>query len=105
MYFLTEKCLLRLLAGSDINGDSRVDGADLSLLYSNWSSSGLGDLTGDGLVDGADLGTIFGGWTEDTREGTSVPEPVVTAGHLLLLVVLRYGPSLRPPQPSRAIVS
>ena len=43
----------------DLNGDSRVDGADLGLLLSGWGKSGVTDLNGDGTTDGADLGLLL----------------------------------------------
>lgn len=67
-------CALFLLSGStthasggaccapDLNGDRRIDGADLGVLLGNWGFPGLGDLDGDGFVTGADLGTLLGAW-------------------------------------------
>ncbi|MFO0873673.1 MAG: hypothetical protein U0575_06835 [Phycisphaerales bacterium] len=46
----------------DLNGDGKVDGADLGLLLGNWSFSSLGDIDGNGIVDGADLGLLLGAW-------------------------------------------
>ncbi len=47
----------------DLNGDGKVDGADLGLLLVNWGSAGpIGDLNGDGVVDGADLGLLLVNW-------------------------------------------
>ena len=49
----------------DLNGDSQVNGADLSILLNAWGPcpSGnpgcTGDLTLDGIVNGADLGTLL----------------------------------------------
>lgn len=48
----------------DLNGDGRVDGADLGLLLSDWGSSDSeADLDGSGLVDGGDLGLILAFWS------------------------------------------
>ena len=48
----------------DFNFDSKVDGADLGLLISNWGSESaqLEDLNDDKIVDGADLGIFLGNW-------------------------------------------
>lgn len=46
----------------DLNGDFRVDGADLGALLGNWGFPGASDLTGDGTTDGADLGALLGNW-------------------------------------------
>ena len=48
----------------DLNGDGRVDGADLGLLLSDWGSlDSEADLDGSGLVDGGDLGLILAFWS------------------------------------------
>ena len=47
----------------DLNGDGRVDGADLAILLGAWGGSGLGDLDGSGSVNGADLAILLGAWT------------------------------------------
>ena len=48
----------------DLNGDGRVDGADLGIMLLYWGSSGTpGDLDGDGQVGGPDLGIMLAGWT------------------------------------------
>ncbi|MFO0961858.1 MAG: hypothetical protein U0625_03020 [Phycisphaerales bacterium] len=50
----------------DLNGDGRVDGADLGLLLAAWGTHPPGpcgpDLNGDGTVDGADLALLLGAW-------------------------------------------
>jgi len=49
----------------DLNGDGRVDGADLGMLLGSWGPCAPGcpaDLNGDGVVDGNDLGTLLGVW-------------------------------------------
>jgi hypothetical protein len=52
-----------ILAG-DVNGDGRVDGADLGILLGAWGTGGTAaDLNHDGAVDGADLGLLLGAWT------------------------------------------
>ncbi|MDA1179125.1 MAG: hypothetical protein O2931_10060 [Planctomycetota bacterium] len=46
---------------ADLNSDSRVDGADLSVVFSNWGAALVGtpgNLNGDDVVDGADVATI-----------------------------------------------
>jgi hypothetical protein len=50
------------LPAGDLNGDFRVDGADLGILLGQWGGPGSGDLNGDGRVDGADLGILLGAW-------------------------------------------
>lgn len=47
----------------DLNGDGKVDGADLGVLLSQWGSGGSADLNGDGVVNGADLGILLAAWT------------------------------------------
>jgi hypothetical protein len=48
---------------ADLDGNGRVDGADLSFLLASWAASGgPADITGDGLVDGSDLSTLLGFW-------------------------------------------
>ena len=48
----------------DLNGDGRVDGADLGIMLAYWGSTGTdGDLDGDGDVDGGDLGLLLVAWT------------------------------------------
>ena len=47
----------------DINGDGKVDGADLGLLIADWGTTGPhADLNGDGVVDGGDLGILLANW-------------------------------------------
>ena len=48
---------------ADLNGDGRVDGADLGLLMLGWGQGGSTDLNGDGTTDGADFGLLLLGWT------------------------------------------
>lgn len=52
---------------SDLDGSGTVDGADLSLLLSQWGPCPSGksceaDLTDDGSVNGADLGIVLAEW-------------------------------------------
>jgi hypothetical protein len=49
---------------ADLNGDNKVDSADLGLLLSAWGTVGANptDFDGNGVVDGADLGTILYNW-------------------------------------------
>ena len=48
----------------DLNGDSRVDGADIGVLLAAWGQSGgPADLDGDGRVGGADLTVVLTNWT------------------------------------------
>ena len=47
----------------DLNGDGKVDGADMGLMLGAWGASDpAADLDGDGDVDGADLGLLLGAW-------------------------------------------
>ena len=64
-YLLTLHCEpLEFLPG-DLNGDGRVNGEDLGLLFVAWGSNpgSPADLNGDGVVDGEDLGLFFVNWT------------------------------------------
>lgn len=47
---------------ADINGDRIVDGADLTLMLSQWGGSGSADLDQDGAIGGADLALMLGDW-------------------------------------------
>ena len=48
----------------DINGDGRIDGLDLTALFSAWgATSGSADINGDGDVNGLDLTVLFSNWT------------------------------------------
>jgi hypothetical protein len=53
----------RVVFVADINGDSLVNGNDLSAMLANWGGVGLGDLNFDGLVGGPDLAALLAGWT------------------------------------------
>jgi len=53
----------RVIFGADINGDTLVNGIDLSAMLANWGGSGIGDLNFDGSVDGPDLAALLAGWT------------------------------------------
>ena len=49
---------------SDLDGNGTVDGADLTILLSQWGvQSGSADLDGNGIVDGSDLAILLGDWT------------------------------------------
>lgn len=49
---------------ADLDGDGKVDGADLGILLSEWGACGgcIADITLDGVVDGADLGYLLSNW-------------------------------------------
>ncbi|MEY2796401.1 MAG: hypothetical protein RIR10_2117 [Planctomycetota bacterium] len=47
----------------DLNGDFKVNAADLATLLSRWGLAGNGDADGSGAVDGADLAGLLGAWT------------------------------------------
>ena len=69
---------------SDINGDGKVDIADLSILAANFNSSGKtlaqGDLNGDGRVDIADLSILASGWG---GAAAAVPDTLIINGQQL----------------------
>lgn len=46
----------------DLNGDQKVNGADLGILLTQWDGPGTADFDGDGVVDGADLGILLAAW-------------------------------------------
>ncbi|MHC4834101.1 MAG: hypothetical protein ACYTFH_09485 [Planctomycetota bacterium] len=46
----------------DLNGDGKVDGADLGILLANWGKPGATDLDGNGTTDGADQAILMGAW-------------------------------------------
>ncbi|HMN96853.1 MAG TPA: right-handed parallel beta-helix repeat-containing protein [Phycisphaerales bacterium] len=50
---------------ADLNGDGRVNGADLGLLLGSFGTVGSAgpDVNGDCVVDGSDLGLVLGAWT------------------------------------------
>ena len=47
---------------ADLNSDSVVNAADLSILLGAWAGSGSADLNGSGVVDAADLAIVLGQW-------------------------------------------
>ena len=53
----------RVIFVADINGDSIVNGIDLSAMIANWGGSGIGDLNFDGSVGGPDLAALLSEWT------------------------------------------
>ena len=48
---------------ADLNGDGRVNGADLGLMLVAWGGSGPSDLDGNGVTNGGDLGLLLAAWT------------------------------------------
>ena len=46
----------------DLNGDGKVNGADLAIILGNWGQPGATDLNHDGTTNGADLAIVLGGW-------------------------------------------
>jgi hypothetical protein len=46
----------------DLNGDGKVNGADLGILLGQWGQAGTADFDHNGVVNGADLGTLLGHW-------------------------------------------
>lgn len=76
----------------DLNGNGRVDGADVAILYNNWgtvSSGNPADKDGSGTVDGADLGRIYDSWTGDASPTSAVPEPTGSALFVVALAAMR----------------
>tara|TARA_Y100001938_G_C7899872_1_gene334110 strand:+ start:359 stop:574 length:216 start_codon:yes stop_codon:yes gene_type:complete len=47
---------------SDLTGDGRVDGEDVTMLVSRWGDAGHADLNGDGLVGACDLSVLLSEW-------------------------------------------
>ena len=46
---------------ADLNGDGKIDGADLGMLLLKWGTSDpIADLDGSGMVGGSDLGILLG---------------------------------------------
>ena len=48
---------------ADLDGNGRVDGADLGLMLGNFNGPGVGDINHDGIVNGADLGLLLDAWS------------------------------------------
>jgi hypothetical protein len=48
----------------DLDGNGRIDGADLGILLGDWGACDgcASDLDGDGAVSGSDLGLLLGAW-------------------------------------------
>ena len=46
----------------DLDGNGRINGADLAILLGSWGTDGKGDLDDDGDVDGSDLAKMLGNW-------------------------------------------
>ncbi len=65
---------------ADVNGDSRVDGADIAVVLGYWgpASSGMpgADINADGTVNAKDLGMLLAEWGECLGPPSSVTEPL-----------------------------
>jgi hypothetical protein len=59
----------------DLNGNGRVDGADLGTLLAGWGQPGPTDLDGNGTTDGADLGILLAAWGACPK-----PSPTIFVG-------------------------
>lgn len=72
--------------GADLNGDGRVDGADVAIVFGDWGlNASVANLNADLIVDGADLGILYSAWTGDAVPQTaSVPEPILGIVPILL---------------------
>lgn len=46
----------------DLNGDAKINGADIGIMLASWGQSGPSDLNHDGRTDGADLGILLVNW-------------------------------------------
>jgi hypothetical protein len=46
-----------------LNGDDRIDAADIAILLGQWGGDGSADLDDDGIVGAADLAILLGAWT------------------------------------------
>lgn len=46
----------------DLNGDGKINGADLGILLAAWGGTGPADLSHNGIVDGEDLGLLLSNW-------------------------------------------
>ena len=46
----------------DLNGDGKVNGADIAILLAAWGGTGPADLDHSGIVDGADLAILLSNW-------------------------------------------
>lgn len=53
---------VRQVVPGDLNTDGAVNGADLTLLLSNWGATGTGDINGDGSIGAADLAILLSNW-------------------------------------------
>lgn len=61
---VTELIRLTPIVAGDLDGNGRVDGADLGMLLAAWGSAdATADLDGDGTVGGNDLGMLLAAWT------------------------------------------
>ncbi len=48
----------------DLNGDGRIDGADVADVLNYWGANDpFADIDRNGIVDGADLSEVLNGWT------------------------------------------
>ncbi len=56
-------CTTPIPCPADLNGDGRVNGADLGLLAAAWQTT-AGDLDGDGTTGGGDVGLLLAAWGE-----------------------------------------
>ncbi|MEY4374222.1 MAG: hypothetical protein RL760_388 [Candidatus Eisenbacteria bacterium] len=46
----------------DLNGDTKVNAADLAIMLAAWGTVGPGDFNGDGTVGATDLGMLLASW-------------------------------------------
>lgn len=66
-HIITGDCAFSIIAAplpcpSDLDHNSTVNAADLSILLGAWGSAGAADLNGSGMVDAADLSIMLGAW-------------------------------------------
>ena len=88
---------IRVDLAGDVDGDGFVGGDDLTIILTNWGSSGMtreqGDLTGDSFIGGDDYSEVLTYWGTGIGLGavlSSVPEPLslilLTWGGLIVLL-------------------
>jgi hypothetical protein len=58
-----ESCSDSSPASPDLDGDGRVNAADLAILLGAWGPGVVADLDGDGAVGASDLAILLGAWT------------------------------------------
>ena len=82
----------------DVNGDGLVDGADLTVITTNWGLSeavrGQGDLNGNGTIDGPDYAEVLSYWAQSVPLPGDVNGDGWVNGTDLSIVIDNWGQSL-----------